>query len=121
MPEHLINYSSGRTSDYITHITMASPSTSQRLNGKVCIVTGSSSGLGRAISLAYSREGASLVCVDLKPGARAEVASECEANTDELVRQKGGRAIFIKADLSKADEVEAMVQQAVAEYGRIDV
>ncbi|KAH7024052.1 hypothetical protein EDB80DRAFT_599516 [Ilyonectria destructans] len=100
---------------------MASPSTSQRLNGKVCIVTGSSSGLGRAISLAYSREGASLVCVDLKPGARAEVASECEVNTDELVRQKGGRAVFIKADLSKADEVEAMVQQAVAEYGRIDV
>ncbi|KAF7555397.1 hypothetical protein G7Z17_g2257 [Cylindrodendrum hubeiense] len=100
---------------------MTSPPALQRLAGKIAIVTGSSSGLGRAISLAYSREGASLVCVDLKPEARAEVASECEINTDELVRQNGGRAIFIQADLSKSDAVEAMVKQAVAEYGRIDI
>ncbi|KAH7169974.1 hypothetical protein EDB81DRAFT_774176 [Dactylonectria macrodidyma] len=100
---------------------MASTTASQRLAGKVCIVTGSSSGLGRAISLAYSREGAIIACVDLRPEARAEIESERQVNTDELVRQNGGRAIFIKADLSKAEEVEAMVQQTVAEYGRIDV
>ncbi|KPM41157.1 hypothetical protein AK830_g5409 [Neonectria ditissima] len=100
---------------------MASAPSLQRLSGKVCVVTGSSSGLGRAISLAYSREGASLVCVDLKPQARDEVESERGVNTDDLIRQNNGRAIFVKADLSKAEEVEAMVQQAVAEYGRIDV
>ncbi|KAH7162055.1 hypothetical protein B0J13DRAFT_535101 [Dactylonectria estremocensis] len=100
---------------------MSSTAVSQRLASKVCIVTGSSSGLGRAISLAYSREGAVIACVDLRPEARAEIAEECQINTDELVRQNGGQAIFIKADLSKTDEVEAMVQKTVAEYGRIDV
>ncbi|KAK7429125.1 hypothetical protein QQZ08_004340 [Neonectria magnoliae] len=100
---------------------MASPASLQRLKDKVCIITGSSSGLGRAIALAYSREGANLVCVDLKPQARAEVESERGINTDDLIRQNNGRVIFVKADLSKAEEVEAMVRQAVAEYGRIDV
>lgn len=99
---------------------MSTPA-SQRLQGKVCVVTGSSSGLGRAISLGYSREGAHLVCVDLQPKARLDVGTEQEVNTDDLIRQKNGRAIFVKADMSKAEDVEAMVQKAVAEYGRIDV
>ncbi|KAI5465267.1 hypothetical protein BGZ63DRAFT_450209 [Mariannaea sp. PMI_226] len=100
---------------------MDSVYTSQRLAGKVCIVTGSSSGLGRAISLGYSREGASLVCVDLQPRARLAVGSEQDINTDELIRKNNGRAIFIKADMSNATDVELMVKQAVDEYGRIDV
>jgi NAD(P)-dependent dehydrogenase (short-subunit alcohol dehydrogenase family) len=100
---------------------MAESTQSQRLLNKVCIVTGSSSGLGRAISLAYAREGALLVCVDLRPDARREVESEQEIETDSLIRQKGGRAVFIKADVSDAVEVEAMVNAAIAEYGRIDV
>ncbi len=100
---------------------MSAPTSLQRLKDKVCIVTGSSSGLGRAISLAYAREGGLLVCTDLRPGARQDVASECAVNTDELIRQDGGRAIFVQADVSKADEMEAMVKAAVEEYGRIDV
>lgn len=100
---------------------MAEAALSQRLLGKVCIVTGSSSGLGRAISLAYAREGAHLVCVDLKPDARQEVKSEREIDTDALIRQNGGRAVFIKADVSEAVQVEAMVKVTIAEYGRIDV
>ncbi|KEY71647.1 hypothetical protein S7711_10033 [Stachybotrys chartarum IBT 7711] len=100
---------------------MTSTFNHQRLRGRVCIVTGSSSGLGRAVSLAYAREGALLVCVDLKPGARAEVASECQVDTDELIRREKGKALFVKADLSKSEDVEAMVKLAVEEYGRLDV
>lgn len=100
---------------------MSSPSTLQRLKGKTCIVTGSSSGIGRAISLGYAREGASLICVDLKPEARREVASECEVNTHELIQQRNGKAIFVQADLTESEDVKAVVERAVREYGRIDV
>lgn len=100
---------------------MAEAAQSQRLLNKVCIVTGSSSGLGRAISLAFAREGAFLACVDLRPGARQEVEAERGMDTDALIRQNGGRAVYIKADVRDAVEVEAMVKATVAEYGRIDV
>lgn len=94
---------------------------SGRLLDKVCIVTGSSSGVGRAIALAYAKEGALLVCADLRPDARAQIVSERAVNTDELIRQGGGRAVFVKTDVSKAEEVEAMVNTAVSEYGKLDV
>lgn len=100
---------------------MAALNTSNRLQDRVCIVTGSSSGLGRAIALGYAREGGLLVCADLTPQARADVAAEQTANTDELIRSTGGRAIFVQTDVSKAEAVENLVQQAVAEYGRLDV
>ncbi|KAF4909278.1 putative oxidoreductase YxbG [Colletotrichum viniferum] len=66
-----------------------------RLTSKVCIITGSSSSLGRAIALTYATEGAHIVCADLQTTARAEVESESLANTDDLIRQNGGKAIFI--------------------------
>jgi len=100
---------------------MPSITTSQRLHGKVCIVTGSSSGLGRAIALAYAREGGLLVCADLKPEAHADVSAERTVNTDELIRQNGQRALFVQTDVSKAESVENLVRQAAAEYGRVDV
>lgn len=93
---------------------MSQPTVPQRLLGKVCIVTGSSYGLGRAISLAYAREGGILVCADLRPDARVEIRSECEMSTHELVRENGGQALFVEADVSKAEQVEAMVQAAIA-------
>lgn len=92
-----------------------------RLQGKVCVVTGSSSGLGRAISLGYSQQGASLICADLRPTARQEVPSEVTMPTDQLIRQNGGNAIFIRTDVSKADDWQALVSKAVETYGRIDV
>ncbi|PNY21243.1 Uncharacterized protein TCAP_07260 [Tolypocladium capitatum] len=100
---------------------MASITGPQRLRDKVCIVTGSSSGVGRAIALAYAREGGLLVCADLTPQARPEVSAERAVNTDELIRQNCGRAIFVQTDVSKAAGVENLVRQAVAEYGRLDV
>lgn len=94
---------------------------SGRLQGKVSIVTGSSSGVGRAIALAYCKEGAHVVCVDLNPGARDLIQSETSANTDDLVRQQGGKAIFVQADVTKASDWEKVVAKTVGEFGRIDV
>ncbi|KAJ9252697.1 hypothetical protein DTO021C3_4415 [Paecilomyces variotii] len=94
---------------------------SQRLLNKVAIVTGASSGLGRAIALAYAREGAHLVCGDLQATTRSVIADELHINTDELIRQNGGKAIFIQTDVGNAASVEALVKAAVDEYGRLDV
>lgn len=92
-----------------------------RLKSKVCIVTGSSSGLGRAIALTYAYEGAYIVCADLQPTARAEVESEGLVNTDELIRQDGGQAIFVRTDMTKVEDVQNLVFRCVEEFGRLDV
>jgi len=78
--------------------------------GKVMIVTGASSGIGRAAALRFAAEGAKLVLV-------ARSAEKLEA----LAKELGGDAIAIPADLTKAADVEAMVAKAEAHFGRIDI
>jgi len=83
-----------------------------RFDGKVAIVTGASSGIGRATALAFARE-----------GARVVVADVLVAGGDETVRtikKAGGQAIFIKTDVSRTTDVQAMVERAVRKYGRLD-
>ena len=80
--------------------------------GKVALVTGASSGIGRAAALAFAREGAKVVAAD--------VTIEGGEETVSLIKKTGGEAIFIKTDVANAAEVEAMVNAAVSTYGRLD-
>jgi NAD(P)-dependent dehydrogenase (short-subunit alcohol dehydrogenase family) len=81
-----------------------------RLAGKVAVVTGAGSGIGRAIALAYQREGARVVVVD-RNGAAAEAVAAATGPT--------GRAVV--ADVSRAEDVRAMVGAATDLFGRLDV
>ncbi|WP_042462169.1 SDR family NAD(P)-dependent oxidoreductase [Neobacillus dielmonensis] len=94
----------------------------KRLDGKIAIVTGSSSGNGRAIALTFAREGAKVICSDLQKSARQGGYDESiDIDTDELIRQEGGQALFLKADVTKAKDVQALVDLAVSEFGRLDI
>ena len=82
------------------------------LMGKAALVTGAGLGLGRATALAFAREGAKVVVNDI---------NETDGkDTVEMVKKAGGEAIFVKADVSKEKEVEAMVNKAIQTYGRLD-
>jgi NAD(P)-dependent dehydrogenase (short-subunit alcohol dehydrogenase family) len=92
-----------------------------RLLNKVAVVTGSSSGLGRAISLLYAKEGAKVICSDLRPSASALVPSESDADTHDLIRKSGGKSIFVKTDVSKATDMSSLIENAAQEFGRLDM
>jgi len=85
-----------------------------RLEGKTAIVTGASRGLGRAIALAFAREGADVL---VNYASREERAAEVAAAIEKL----GRRAILFRADVSDAVQVRAMVQAAVEQFGRVDI
>jgi NAD(P)-dependent dehydrogenase (short-subunit alcohol dehydrogenase family) len=84
-----------------------------RLRGKVALITGGGSGMGRASSLLFAREGATVAVVD-----RADEAGE---ETVRLIEADGGTASFIHADVADAADVENMVETTVKTYGRLDV
>lgn len=83
------------------------------LKDKVALVTGGSSGIGRAVALAWAREGARVVVSDTnRDGGEQTVAQ---------VRGLGGEALFVAADVSQPQDCEALVQRAVEKFGRLDI
>ncbi|HEY2634380.1 MAG TPA: SDR family NAD(P)-dependent oxidoreductase [Steroidobacteraceae bacterium] len=89
---------------------------SNLLAGKVAIVTGASSGIGRAIAQSFAAEGASVVIADVV----AEPLEGGESTVDLIVRS-GGVATYQNTDVASWDEVDALVGQTVARHGRLDV
>jgi len=84
-----------------------------RLKGKVALITGAAEGIGRAIAIKFSEEGAVLCIVD--------VNEELGRHTLEEITQKGGKAIFVLADVSQSKDVQASVDKTLKEYGHIGI
>src|SRR5919202_4031719 len=83
-----------------------------QLDGKVALVTGGASGIGRATALTFAREGAKLIIADMN--------EEGGQQTVHMITEKGGDAIFVRTDVSKAVEVQALISTTVETYGRLD-
>ncbi|RWL86805.1 MAG: glucose 1-dehydrogenase [Mesorhizobium sp.] len=86
------------------------------LANKTAIVTGASSGIGRAIALKFAAEGANVVIADT-----AEQPIEGGESTVELIRSAGGNAVYMKTDISDWNAVDALVGATVDHFGRLDV
>jgi len=84
-----------------------------RLDGKVAVITGAASGIGRGTALCLAKEGAAVVAVDLNSQGGEQVVSEIAA--------AGGRAVFQHTDVSSEPDIKSAVGRATKEYGRLDV
>jgi NAD(P)-dependent dehydrogenase (short-subunit alcohol dehydrogenase family) len=84
-----------------------------KLDGKVAVITGAASGMGRATALRFAREGAAVVVADLNSQAGETTVAEIAAT--------GGRAVFQHTDVGDDGAIKAMIDRAVKEYGRLDI
>jgi NAD(P)-dependent dehydrogenase (short-subunit alcohol dehydrogenase family) len=85
---------------------------SNLLEGKIALITGCGSGIGRATALAFAREGANVTCADIdQTGGEATVAA---------IREAGGTAEFARADVTDANQVQALINRIVSAHGRLD-
>lgn len=82
------------------------------LKNKIALITGAGSGIGRACALAFIREGATVILSDIIGTAVEE--------TGRLVTERGGNGVFVRTDVTKAQDVEALIRIAVESYGRLD-
>jgi NAD(P)-dependent dehydrogenase (short-subunit alcohol dehydrogenase family) len=83
------------------------------IKGKVGVITGGSSGIGRATSERLAKEGAAIVVADLDEAGGAETVKRIES--------AGGRAVFVKADVTRLDDARRMLETAVTKFGRLDI
>lgn len=85
----------------------------QQLAEKVALITGSGSGIGRETAVLFAQHGAKIAIADVNANSGKE--------TVQMITKAGGDAFFIQADVSQANQVESMVGEVVARYGRLDV
>ncbi len=93
--------------------TLKGDNMSGLMQNKVALVTGASSGIGQTTAVKFSREGAKVIAVDIQVGGGEE--------TVRMIRETGGEAIFIKADVSRLNDVEEMISKTIERYGRLDI
>jgi len=84
-----------------------------KLDGKVAVVTGAASGLGRASALRFAKEGAAVVAADLNSQGGELIVAEIAA--------AGGRGVYQRSDVTSESDVKALIERAVREYGRLDI
>jgi len=82
------------------------------LDGKIALITGAASGIGRSTALLFADEGATLVLAD--------VDEEGGPETERLVRERGGTVVFVRCDVTATDQVAALVRECVERFGRLD-
>jgi NAD(P)-dependent dehydrogenase (short-subunit alcohol dehydrogenase family) len=87
-------------------------SSTRKFAGRVAFITGAASGIGRAAALAFAREGASVVAADVSEKGNQE--------TLRLIEEQGGRALAVRCDVSRAEDVKAALAQTVQAFGRLD-
>ena len=87
--------------------------TERRFAGKVAFVTGAGSGIGRATAIAFAAEGATVVLADIDTVGNEETA--------RLVAEHGGRVLLVKCDVTSSSDIQAVIEQTVQEFGRLDV
>src|ERR1700687_1310962 len=91
---------------------MADANNTQSFAGRVAFVTGAANGIGRATALAFARAGASV--------AVADVAEQANQETARMIEAADGRALALKCDVSRAEDIKAALDKAVHTFGRLD-
>ena len=84
-----------------------------RLEGKVCVITGAASGIGRACAIRYAQDGAKVVVADINNAAGIATVAE--------IKKAGGEAVFQLTDVSETSQLEALLQRGIEEYGKVNV
>jgi len=84
-----------------------------RLKGKVAVITGANSGIGRATARLFGREGAKVVCCDIQETITPRI--------DEVIKQEGGQAVFANIDVTKQQDCDRMLSTALENYGDLDI
>jgi NAD(P)-dependent dehydrogenase (short-subunit alcohol dehydrogenase family) len=83
-----------------------------RFTGKVAFVTGAASGIGRAAALAFAREGAGVVAADVSEQGNQETA--------RMIEEQGGRALAVRCDVTRAEDIKAALASTIKTFGRLD-